>query len=211
MSREELLRGMSGDSLMPNELDIIDESVGLDNIAQENRRIALSNRRLGLGEDLQRAHDSALISPKMADVLARAKPSGRKPMKPTGATARARVGGAVPAIQTVRSVPVIPNELVVSNFQVGSAQPYRVDLGLEGRTDILIANMSQSVVWVNVIANVSPSVGQFIGVPLKAMSGANAFDGGVWRASVRRNKRFWAISVAGGFHLVVTIESAIRE
>jgi hypothetical protein len=205
---------MGKDVLQPDELEIIDEGIGLNRISEmvdDERARSL----LGLGEDLQRAADTGMIGPTAAEIEDRISPPKRKlpamkvKPKPKGVPAP---GGMRPSnIQTVRSIPVIPNEIVVTNFQINSDKPYRVDLGIDSRTDILIANMSLSVIWVNAINNVSPSAGQFIGVPLKAMTAANTFDGGVMRVRITNNKRFWAIAVAAGARLVVTIETALRE
>ena len=210
--------GMGGDQLRPDELAIIDEGMGLGNLRDMIQQTAEVNRRLGLGEDLQRAHDRHLIGPSTDEIMVRAEPPARKrpAMQPRPKAASPAQAAGKAAYQTVRSIPVAPNEIVISNFQVAGDHSYRVDVGLTGRDSILIANMSLSVIWINTVANVSPTAGRFIGVPLKAMSGANNFDGGVVRLSVResKNARFWAQSIvpaAAPTFLVVTIETAIRE
>ena len=194
--REELMAGMGGDVLDQDEIEIM-EAADIP----------------GLGEDLQRAADMDLLSPKAGELaMSRA---GKKPPpvkfrpKPKGVPSPG--GRGTSAFKTVRTIDVIPNEVVVSNFQIANTGPFRVDLGIDSRTDILIANMSLSPIWVNVVSNISNSVGQFTGVPLRAMSGANQFDGGVLRVRCTSEKRWWAQAVAAGTHLVVAIESALRE
>ena len=209
---------MGGEALSPDELAIIDEGMGLGNVRDMIRQTAEVNRRLGLGEDLQRAHDRHLIGPSTDEIMARVEPPARKrPVLQTRpkSTSQAQATGRT-VYQTVRSIPVVPNEIVISNFRVSGDHSYRIDVGIEGRTDILIANLSQVVIWVSAVSVVSPTVGNFIGVPLKAMSGANVFDGGVLRLSLRNAKhtRFWAQAVAGAppvYQLTATIETAIRE
>jgi hypothetical protein len=208
------------DALQPDELKMIDEGMGPGGLeaaiadADEARRLSING---SLGEDLQRAHDSALIRPRAREVLGLRDPvpGGAGPAKRSTISLRPAIVPSATAAQkeltTVRSLNVIPNEVVISNFQVSNDHPYRIDLGIEGRTDILIANMSLGVIWINATASVMPAAGQFIGVPLKAMSGANGFDGGVCRMAIRNNKRFWAASVGLGPFLVVVIETAIRE
>lgn len=205
MRGDDALGSMGGEALRPDELEMIDEAIGLDAVAE-------AARRGGMGEDLQRAHDQILTQPRGEFGAGRYKmklPEMKPQPKPAPGGAFGQQANKK-VIPIVRSIPYTPNEGLISNFYISNDKSYRVDSGLEGRTDILIANMSLSVVWVNMIANISSGVA-YVGVPLKAMSGAAAYDGGVVRLAMQKNKRFWAISVGAGPNLIVTIETAIRE
>lgn len=213
MSMGDLLRGLGGEPLRPSELEMIDRGIGLNNIADEVEE-QQARRRLGLGEDLQRAHDRHLIGPKLQEIVERVEPPARKRPPITSEPKRRGASGGTAAastLRTVRSVTVIPDDVVISNFQVQGALATRIDVGLANRQDILIANMSLSPVWVNTVSVINPNGISFVGVPLKAMSGANAFDGGVLRLSITEQTRFWAQATAPGNFLVVTIETAIKN
>lgn len=217
---EELMKGMmGGDSLRPDELEMIEEHVrqGEDD---ETSDLETEDEQPGLGEDLQRAHDLILTGPRAEDMDAMI--SRKKLVRPKMKPITRRPGtpaqeGIVPSkLPTQRVIGVVPNDAVISNFQVTNAGPSRVDLGIEYRTDILIANMSASIIWVNTIPNVHTvlplPLGAYLGVPLRPNTALNSFDGGVMRLSVTNRKRFWAQAVtAVGSFLIVTIEQSLRE
>lgn len=216
MGMGDLMKGIGGDQLRSQELEMIDEGIGLNDIS-EIINDQEARRNLGLGEDFNRARDTKLIGPKLQEVVERMEPPKRKrppiPSEPKrrGPTGPGTSKNGTGLIKTVRSITVIPDDVIISNFQVAGATPTRVDVGLSNRTDILIANMSLSPVWVNTVSTINPNGVIFVGVPLKAMSGANQFDGGVMRLSITEQTRFWAQATAPGNFLVVTIETALKN
>jgi hypothetical protein len=162
----------------------------------------------GLGEELEDAIDHAVRRPTTAE-LERLRPAPVRKDRP-----------AIPARQLVRqskpsedakdiiwTIEVIPNVMVISNWR-GGVTPFRIDNGISDRTDIVIANMSQQVIWINT-DSASLSAGP-AGVPLRAMSGATAYDGGVFRARVTEAERYWAVAAGGAANLIVTVELARR-
>ncbi len=162
----------------------------------------------GLGEDMERAADRILTRPTTKEVLDRLDSPDKKlpPLVSRPAPSKATVPGG---IQTVNALEVIPNDVVVSNYIV-QAVAQRIDIGPEGRTDILIANMAPVPLWINVVQNVAIGA-NYIGIPLKAVSGVNQFDGGVFRSRCKNTVRWWGVCTAPGVtNLVVVVESSIR-
>ncbi len=182
-----------------------------------------------LGEAMEKARDQALTRPTIEEIMSRrAVPNeqaavgglGAEPavvpvsMSPRESPLRSPTSsqGERSPIQTVNALEVIPNEMVISNYNINGNEPMRIDTGVGGRTDIMICNMSMSVVWVNLSSSVFPAPLKFVGIPLRAMTGATNFDGGVVRAKVRNSVQFWAIGQTPGVgpFLMVVVESAIR-
>lgn len=166
------------------------------------------NGPVGLGEPLEDAVDQALLRPR-TDELERLSPAPVRKNRP-GIPANKLVRQTKPsedAKDIIWTVDVIPNVMVISNWR-GGVTPFRIDNGITDRTDIVIANMSQQVVWINTDA--SPLSAGPAGVPLRAMSGAAAYDGGVFRARVNEAERIWAIAAGGANNLIVTVELARR-
>lgn len=219
MSMGDLMGGFNGEPLRKNEIAMIDEAIGL-NDPEETVDEAEARDRLNLGEHPWGAHDRHLIGPKLQEIIERMDPPKRK-RPPIAAEPKLRqppgrrVDPARPEkapVQVVRSIPVITDGVLISNFRVSNLSPRRVDIGVQDRHDILIANMSSSPIWVNTFSELSPTAANFVGVPLKAVSAAGNFDGGVLRLSVRENVRFWAQAVnVGNNFLIVTIETSLRE
>jgi hypothetical protein len=185
----ELSRGMQHDGVL---------DVGYD-----------ENAPIGLGEQLEDAIDQSLVRPTV-DELERLSPQPvrkNRPAIPPQKTIR-QTKPSEDAKDIIWTIEVIPNIMEISNWRVSAVTPTRIDNGITDRTDIVIANMSQQVVWINDDA-ASLSAGPS-GVPLRAMSGATAYDGGVFRARVTEAERFWAIGAGGANLLIVTVELARR-
>lgn len=196
------------DPLKPHEIAIIREHLGVIGDARNTIEERYARRQLGLGEDLERARDTILTRPRPPDLDEKERMPVKRP--PLLGKRPAPVPTGINALPKVLAVPAIPNQCKISNFAVNSDKAYRVDLGIQDRTDILIANMSQSIVWVHTQPNINPNAGAYLGVPLKAMSGATSYDGGVLRLHQSEATRFWAIATVAGTRLVVTIEQAFK-
>ena len=104
----------------------------------------------------------------------------------------------------VATVNVPPEQLIINSIQV-LAKAVRLDIGLAMREDIMIANLSDSVIWINT----SSSVGPNNGLALAASNPAGGLNGAVFTASVKEIVKFWGIAVGGSPpYLVVVIEAA---
>jgi len=102
----------------------------------------------------------------------------------------------------INTIPATIKKAVMTPVLVNAATPIRIDTGLAGRKDILIANMSDQVVWWNFISAVA--VGS--GLPLAANSVAGNFTGATFSGDFAPEVEFWAIAAAGAANLVVVIE-----
>jgi len=105
----------------------------------------------------------------------------------------------------IRSLVAPDDNANLTPKQIGSAKPERLDIGIKNRTSILIANMSDQVVWVHTH---SQGLGANRGFPLAANSPAGAYNGGTIAMDVSEHVEFWGIAAAGATNLVVVIESA---
>jgi hypothetical protein len=173
--------------------------------------LQLPEEDLGLGERLPRAMDYDLTRPEYAEVMERIlfarKGKRRPPVKRT--RVRRDVRPEELAKGLIRTMEVIPSECVISNYQVGT-RAVPIDTRLKSRTDIIIANMSTNIVWVNTNAsNLKTGAASYVGIPLSPATGATGFDGGVWRARITENKRWWAVATAAS-SLVVVVELSRR-
>lgn len=88
--------------------------------------------------------------------------------------------------------------------KVGSTKPLRLDVGIRDRTDIMIANMSDVVVWINTFA-------QFVsgqGYPLAPNTEAAAYNGATIALECGKEVEWYGIGAGGASNLVVVFELA---
>ncbi len=80
----------------------------------------------------------------------------------------------------------------------------RIDVGILDRTDILIANMSDVVIWINTHGK----VGVNLGYPLAPNTEAGAFNGGTYAMECTKNVEWYAVAASGADNLVIITEAA---
>ncbi len=88
--------------------------------------------------------------------------------------------------------------------RVGSTKPLRLDVGVRDRTDIMIANMSDVVIWINTFA-------QFVsgqGYPLAPNTEAAAYNGATIALECGKEVEWYGIGAGGASNLVVVFELA---
>jgi len=174
--------------------------------------VQVTGEQIGsLGERLPRAQDYDLTRPELEEVMQRIlfkrKEQKRPPVK--RAQVKRDVRPEELAKDIVQTMEIIPNDIAISNYRLGTT-PLPIDTRLKSRTDIIVANMSTNIVWINSNANVlSPGGGNYVGIPLSPAAGAATYDGGVWRARIRENIRWWGVAT-GANSLIVVVELARR-
>ena len=99
---------------------------------------------------------------------------------------------------------MIGDKAVMTPRFVGSTRAVQLDLPIKNRIEILIANMSDNVVWWGFDSGVTPNGG----LPMAANAVAGDFTGASFAAEFTENIRFWGIGAAGAANLVVVIEVA---
>ena len=107
-------------------------------------------------------------------------------------------------LEQIRTLVAADDSAIVTARLLGVA-PLRIDSGIKNRTSILIANMSDVVVWVGTNGQ---GLGANSGYPLAANAPAGSYNGGTISMDVSERTQFWAVAAGGAANLVVVIESA---
>jgi len=92
---------------------------------------------------------------------------------------------------------------IIDQF-VGSTKPLRLDVGLRDRTDVMIANMSNVVIWINTFTQFTS--GQ--GYPLAPNTEAGAYNGATIALEASKEVEWYGIGASGASNLVVVFELA---
>jgi len=107
--------------------------------------------------------------------------------------------------QPTRTVEVSSTVVEVSyRVLTNVAQSFRIDAGLRGRKDILIANMSAQVIW----WNTRPMIAALDGFPLGPISAVGNYDGGSISLDASSVVPFYALPGAAGNSALVVVETA---
>lgn len=163
----------------------------------------------GLGEHVGQP-DRYEVRPTAAEVLKVAKykmrgmqkgvPPGH--LRQTGGDPMKTTDEKIAAV--VEAAEIIPSQMVIRTIVDLTTAVQSIDTALAKREEILIANMSDVVIWINTI----PQVAANIGLPLAASAPAGSMNGGVFTAQIDENVRFYAIAAGGANNMLVVIETA---
>lgn len=104
----------------------------------------------------------------------------------------------------IRTLPMIIDRAIMTPRLVGNARAVQLDMPIKNRIEILIANMSDNVIWWGFDSSVAANGG----LPLAANTVAGNFTGASFTGNFTENVEFWAIAAAGAANLVVMIEAA---
>ncbi len=104
-----------------------------------------------------------------------------------------------------RVVSMMPAQRIsIMDRSIGSTKPVRIDVGIKDRTDVLIANMSDVVIWINTHSQYSSG----LGYPLAPNTEAGAYNGGTLSIECTKDVEWYAIGASGAANLVVIVEGA---
>lgn len=87
---------------------------------------------------------------------------------------------------------------------IGATKPLQIDVEMKDRTDILIANMSDVVIWLNT----HTQFGANRGYPLAPNTAAGAFNGATLAVECTEKVKWYAIAASGATNAIVVIEAS---
>lgn len=102
---------------------------------------------------------------------------------------------------TVSLLPADRVSIMVRNI---STTATRIDVGLLDRTDVLIANMSDVVIWINTHGK----VGANLGFPLAPNTEVGAYNGGTFAMECTKNVEWYAVAASGATNMIIIVEAA---
>ncbi len=111
----------------------------------------------------------------------------------------------------MRTIPPVAKMVRISSWLLTSAQKTRVDFGIDNRVDVVLWNVSNSLIWWDTSGNPSaPAVGglQGSGAPLPGNATLNGYNGASVSITAGEEVPIWAIGTAAGTQLVIVFEAA---